>query len=64
MLPVVVLCLLYADESKRGFTEHLFYDASEKLHIDQRVDFRELSRDEYSRVDDTNVCRLQGAVIA
>jgi hypothetical protein len=58
MLPVVVLCMLYADDSKRGFTEHLYYDASEKPRIDQPVELRKLSRDEHRRVDDSKVCRL------
>jgi hypothetical protein len=58
MLPVVVLCLLYADDSKRGFTEHLYYDASEKPQVDQRVELRKLSPDEHRRVDDSRVCRL------
>jgi hypothetical protein len=58
MLPVVALCLLYADQSKRGFTEHLYYDASEEPHIDQPVELRNLSRDEHRRVDDSKVCRL------
>jgi hypothetical protein len=58
MLPVVVLCMLYADDSKRGFTEHLYYDASEKPRADQPVELRKLSRDEHRRVDDSKVCRL------
>ena len=58
MLPVVVLCLLYADESKRGFTEHLYYDALEKPQVDDRVELRKLPSDKYRRVDDLKICRL------
>jgi hypothetical protein len=58
MLPVVVLCMLYADDSKRGFTEHLYYDASEQPRLDQPVELRKLSREEHRRVDDSKVCRL------
>jgi hypothetical protein len=58
MLPVVVLCMLYADDSKRGFTEHLYYDASEQPRLDQPVELRKLSREEHRRVDDLKVCRL------
>jgi hypothetical protein len=58
MLPVVVLCLLYADEDKRGFSEHLYYDAPDASKISRRLELRELAPEAYKRVDDLNLCRI------
>jgi hypothetical protein len=58
MLPVVVLCLLYADEDKRGFSEHLYYDAPDASKISGRIELRKLAPEEYKRVDDLKICRI------
>jgi len=58
MLPVLVLCLLYADEDKRGFSEHLYYDASDASKISGRIELRKLAPEVYKRVDDLKPCRI------
>ena len=58
MLPVVVLCLLYADEDKRGFSEHLYYDAPDASKISGRIELRKLAPEPYKRVDDLKICRM------
>jgi hypothetical protein len=58
MLPVVVLCLLYADEDKRGFSEHLYYDAPDASKIGRRIELRKLAPEAYKRVDDLKICRM------
>jgi hypothetical protein len=58
MLPVVVLCLLYADEDKRGFSEHLYYDAPDASKISGRIELRKLVPEAYKRVDDLKICRI------
>jgi hypothetical protein len=58
MLPVVVLCLLYADEDKRGFSEHLYYDAPDTSKISGRIELRKLAPEAYKRVDDLKICRM------
>jgi hypothetical protein len=58
MLPVVVLCLLYADEDKRGFSEHLYYDAPDVSKISGRIELRKLTPEAYKRVDDLKICRI------
>ena len=58
MLPVVVLCLLYADEDKRGFSEHLYYDAPDASKISGRIELRKLAPEAYKRVDDLKICRM------
>jgi len=58
MLPVVVLCLLYADEDKRGFSEHLYYDAPDASKISGRVELRKLAPAQYKRVDELKICRM------
>ena len=58
MLPVVVLCLLYADEDKQGFSEHLYYDVPEASKISGRVELRKLAPEPVKRVDDLNICRM------
>jgi len=58
MLPVVVLCLLYADEDKRGFSEHLYYDAPDASKISGRIELRRLGPEQYKRVDELKPCRM------
>jgi len=58
MLPIVVLCLLYADEDKRGFSEHLYYDAPDASKISGRIELRKLAPEAYKRVDDLKICRI------
>jgi hypothetical protein len=58
MLPVVVLCLLYADEDKRGFSEHLYYDAPDASKISGRIELRKLAPEAYKRFDDLKICRI------
>jgi hypothetical protein len=58
MLPVVVLCLLYADEDKQGFSEHLYYDAPDASKISGRIELRKLAPEPYKRVDDLKICRM------
>jgi hypothetical protein len=58
MLPVVLLCLLYADEDKQGFTEHLYFDAPDVSKITGRVELSTLAPDQYKRVDDLRICRM------
>ena len=58
MLPVVVLCLLYADEDKRGVSEHLYYDAPDASKISGRIELRKLAPEAYNRVDDLRICRM------
>jgi hypothetical protein len=58
MLPVVVLCLLYADEDKQGFSEHLYYDVPEASKISGRIELRKLAPEPVKRVDDLNICRM------
>jgi hypothetical protein len=59
MLSVVVLCLLYADEDKQGFTEHLYYDAPDASKTTGRVELNTLAPELYKRVDDLRLCRMQ-----
>jgi hypothetical protein len=58
MLPVVVLCLLYADEDKRGFSEHLYYDAPDASKISGRIELKKMAPEPYKRVGDLNICRM------
>jgi hypothetical protein len=58
MLPVVVLCLLYADEDKQGFSEHLYYDVPDASKISGRIELRKLASEPYKRVDDLKLCRM------
>jgi hypothetical protein len=58
MLPVVVLCLLYANDEKRGFSEHLYYDASDASKIGGRIELRKLAPEPTKRVNDLNICRM------
>jgi hypothetical protein len=58
MLPVVVLCLLYADEDKQGFSEHLYYDAPDASKLSGRIELRKLAPEPFNRVDDLNICRM------
>jgi hypothetical protein len=58
MLPVVVLCLLYADEDKQGFSEHLYYETRDASKISGRIELSKLAPEPYKRVDDLNICRL------
>jgi hypothetical protein len=58
MLPVLVLCLLYADEDKQGFSEHLYYDAPDASKISGRIELRKLAPEPYKRVDDLKICRM------
>src|ERR1022692_3923841 len=51
MLPVVVLCLLYADEDKWGFSEHLYFDVPDASKIIGRVELSTLAPERYKRVD-------------
>jgi len=58
MLPVLVFCLLYADEAKRGFSEHLYYDAPDASKISGRIELRKLAPKQYTRVDELKICRM------
>jgi hypothetical protein len=58
MLPVVVLCLLYADEDKRGFSEHLYFDVPDASKIIGRVELSALAPERYKRVDELKICRM------
>jgi hypothetical protein len=58
MLPVVVLCLLYADEDKRGFSEHLYYDAPDASKSGGRIELRKVTPEAHKRVDDLKLCRI------
>jgi hypothetical protein len=58
MLPVLVLCLLYADEDKQGFSEHLYYDGPDASKISGRIDLRKLAPESHKRVDDLKICRI------
>ena len=58
MLPVVVLCLLYADDDKQGFSEHLYYDAPGGSKISGRIELSKLAPEPYKRVDDLKICRM------
>jgi hypothetical protein len=58
MLPVVVLCMLYADEDKQGFSEHLYYDAPDASKITGRVALSTLAPEPYKRVDELKICRM------
>jgi hypothetical protein len=58
MLPVLVLCLLYADEDKRGFSEHLYYDAPDASKISGRIELRKLAPKQHTRVDELKICRM------
>ena len=58
MLPVVVLCLLYANDDKQGFSEHLYYDASDASKIIGRIELRKLAPEPSKRINDLNICRM------
>jgi hypothetical protein len=58
MLSVLAFCLLYADEDKRGFSEHLYYDAPDASTISGRVELRKLAPEQYKRVDELKICRM------
>ena len=58
MLPVMVLCLLYADEDKRGFSEHLYYDAPDASKISARIELRKLVPEAYKPLDELKICRM------
>jgi hypothetical protein len=58
MLPVVVLCLLYADDDKQGFSEHLYYDAPVGSKINGRIELSKLAPELYKRIDDLKICRM------
>jgi hypothetical protein len=58
MLPVVVLCLLYADEDKKGFTDHLYYSVPDASKLSGRVELSALVPEQYKRVDDLKICRM------
>jgi hypothetical protein len=58
MLPVVVLCLLYADDDKQGFSEHLYFDAPGGSKISGRIELSKLAPEPYKRVDDLKICRM------
>ena len=58
MLPVLVLCLLYADEDTQGFSEHLYYVAPDASKISGRIELRKLAPVAYNRVDDLKICRI------
>jgi hypothetical protein len=58
ILPVVVLCLLYANDDKQGFSEHLYYDAPDTSKIGGRTELRKLAPEPTKRVNDLNICRL------
>jgi hypothetical protein len=58
MLPVVLLCLLYADEDKRGFTDHLYFDVPDASKIAGRVELSTLAPEQSKRVDELKICRM------
>ena len=58
MMPVVVLCLLYADDDKQGFSEHLYYGAPDASTISGRIELRKLAPEPHKRVDDLKICRM------
>jgi hypothetical protein len=58
VLPVVVLCLLYADKDKRGFTEHLYFNVPDASKITGRVALGTLAPEQYKRVDELKICRM------
>ena len=58
MLPVLVLCLLYADEDKRGFSEHLYYDAPDASKISGRIELRKLAGEAHKRADELKICLM------
>jgi hypothetical protein len=58
ILPVVVLCLLYANDDKQGFSEHLYYDAPDASKISRRTELKELAPEHSKRVNDLNICRM------
>jgi hypothetical protein len=58
ILPVVVLCLLYANDDKQGFSEHLYYDATDASEISGRIELRRLAPEPAKRINDLNICRM------
>jgi hypothetical protein len=58
ILPVVVLCLLYANDDKQGFSEHLYYNASDASKIIGRIELRKLAPEPTKRINDLNICRM------
>jgi hypothetical protein len=58
MLPVLALCLLYADEDKRGFSEHLYYDAPDASKISGRIELRKLASEAHKRADELKICLM------
>jgi hypothetical protein len=58
ILPVVVLCVIYANDDKQGFSEHLYYDAPDASKISGRIELRKLAPEPTKRVNDLNICRL------
>jgi hypothetical protein len=58
ILPIVVLCLLYANDDKQGFSEHLYYDASDASKIIGRIELRKLAPEPTKRINDLNICRM------
>jgi hypothetical protein len=58
MLPVLILCLLYADEDKRGFSEHLYYDAPDASKISGRIELRKLAGEAHKRADELKICLM------
>jgi hypothetical protein len=51
-----VLCLLYADEDKKGFTDHLYYSVPDASKLIGRVELSTLVPEQYKRVDDLKIC--------
>jgi hypothetical protein len=58
MLPVVVLCLFYANDDKQGFSEHLYYDAPDASKISGRIELKRLAPEPTKRANDLNICRM------
>jgi hypothetical protein len=58
ILPVVVLCLLYANDKKEGFSEHLYYDTPDPSKISGRIELRKLAPESVKHVNDLNICRM------
>jgi hypothetical protein len=58
MSPVLVLCFLYANEDKRGFSEHLHYDAPNASKISGRIELRKLASKQYTRAEEVKICRM------
>ena len=54
----MVLCLLYADDDKQGFSEHLYYDAPGGSKISGRIELSKLAPEPYKRVDNLKICRM------